>query len=52
MTYYGGSAERIVFCHKLEEVLGLSRNAAQMRIYRAIRKGKLLATDKYVTISK
>lgn len=52
MTYYGGSAERIVFCHKLEEVLGLSSKAAQMRIYRAVRKGKLLVTDKYVTISK
>ena len=38
-TYFSGSCERVVLSHKLEQLLGLSRNAASMRIARALRKG-------------
>ena len=47
-TYFSGSCERAVLSHKLEELLGLSRNAASMRIARALRKGTLTAEGKTI----
>ncbi len=39
--HFGGSCERKVLSHKLEQALGLSRNNASMRIKRAIDRGSL-----------
>jgi len=47
-TYFSGSCERTVLSHKLQELLGLSRNAASMRIARALRKGILTAEGKTI----
>jgi hypothetical protein len=49
--YFSGSCERSVLSHKLEQVLGLGRSAATMRIGRAIRKGILIVEGKNVRVA-
>ena len=49
--YFSGSCERSVLSHKLEQVLGLGRSAATMRLCRAIRKGILIVEGKNVRVT-
>ena len=49
--YFSGSCERSVLSHKLEQVLGLGRSAATMRLCRAIRKGILIVEGKNVRVA-
>ena len=46
----GGSAERKLLCHKLEEVFSLSHNYAKVKITRAIERGILLYDGSVVSL--
>ena len=48
--HFGGSVERAVLSHKLEEVLGLNRTTASMRIYKLIRKGLVNVDGKVISL--
>ena len=50
-SYFSGSCERSVLAHKLEEMLGLSRTAATMRVARALRKQVLVQEGKYIRVA-
>ena len=49
--HFGGAVERSVLTHKLEEVLGVVRHAAQMRIRRAIDRGNVTLNGKIVALA-
>ena len=49
--HFGGSVERTVLSHKLEEVLGLNRTTASMRINRLARKGLVTIDGKCISLT-
>ena len=51
LEHFGGTVERAVLTHKLEEILGLGSSASKMRVSRAIRKGSLVLNDRIVTVA-
>ena len=48
---FGGSAERKLLCHKMEDILGITQSYASMKIMRAIERGLLRCEGKVVMVA-
>ena len=48
--HFGGSCERKVLSHKLEQAYSLAPSTASMRINRAIKNGAVVCRDKIISL--